>query len=280
MVEAVSSGRHHLSLHGAAPKGPPADAKALVKLGMALSERGEFASARADLDAAVALYTETDDYRPGDAYAARGTMFLAQRDFPKAIADYTTAIERQLDEPPIGPVRSLNRNAPIRCSCASASTRAAMMPSMIYPAPHALDPCPRTTIIPRTSVKECTQAQAGTIRKVHPSASSPGSVWRWHRLPSPHPLRPRFRVDIARRPRPLKRRRSHLQRSECQLLGSSISRALNSSIVDANPRSICHVKADANSPATTAARTSHHELNQQRNHHTVPHLTPCHMLLA
>jgi hypothetical protein len=50
---------------------------------MALSERGDFASARADLDAAVALYTETDDYRPGDAYAARGMMFLPSATFPR-----------------------------------------------------------------------------------------------------------------------------------------------------------------------------------------------------
>jgi hypothetical protein len=31
--------------------------------------------------------------------AARGALFLAQRDFPKAIADYSKAIERQPDEP-------------------------------------------------------------------------------------------------------------------------------------------------------------------------------------
>src|SRR5262249_11348087 len=33
-------------------------------------------------------------------------------------------------------------------------------------------------------------------------------------------------------------------------------------------------------PATTAARTSHNEFNQHRSHHRVPHLAPCHMLMA
>jgi len=76
----------------------PADAEALVKRGVALSEHGDFARARADLDAAVALYTKKDDYKLGDAYAARGALFLAQRDFPNAIADYTKAIGRRPDE--------------------------------------------------------------------------------------------------------------------------------------------------------------------------------------
>ena len=77
----------------------PADGDALVKRGLALSEHGDFARARADLDAAVAIYTKADDYKLGNAYAARGELFLAQRDFPKAIADYSKAIERQPDEP-------------------------------------------------------------------------------------------------------------------------------------------------------------------------------------
>src|SRR5438552_17483126 len=58
------------------------------------------------------------------------------------------------------------------------------------------------------------------------------------------------------------------------------SGALISSIIDINPPSICHVNADANSPATAAACTSHDELNQHRNHHSVLHLAPCQMLLA
>ena len=45
----------------------PADASALVKRGLALSERSEFARARADLDAAIAVYTKADDYKLGDA---------------------------------------------------------------------------------------------------------------------------------------------------------------------------------------------------------------------
>ena len=45
----------------------PADAGALVKRGMALIGRGEFARARADLDAAIAVYTKADDYKLGDA---------------------------------------------------------------------------------------------------------------------------------------------------------------------------------------------------------------------
>ena len=76
----------------------PADAEAMVKRGMALGERGDFARARADLDAAVAVYIKADNYKLGDAYAARGALFLAQRDFSNAIADYTKAIERQPDE--------------------------------------------------------------------------------------------------------------------------------------------------------------------------------------
>jgi tetratricopeptide (TPR) repeat protein len=76
----------------------PADAEALVKRGIALGERGDFAPAHADLDAAVAAYIKADNYKLGDAYAARGALFLAQRDFSKAIADYTKAIERQPDE--------------------------------------------------------------------------------------------------------------------------------------------------------------------------------------
>ena len=58
------------------------------------------------------------------------------------------------------------------------------------------------------------------------------------------------------------------------------SGALINSTIDANPLSICHVNADANSPATTAAPTFHDEFNQHRSHHNVPHLAPCHMLLA
>src|SRR5262249_15976527 len=63
-------------------------------------------------------------------------------------------------------------------------------------------------------------------------------------------------------------------------LAHPFHRSLNSSIIEANPPSICQVNADANSPATRAARTSHHELNQHRNHHTAPHLAPRHRLLA
>ena len=51
-------------------------------------------------------------------------------------------------------------------------------------------------------------------------------------------------------------------------------------MTDTNPTTICHVNADATSPATTAARTSHNELNQHRSHHRVPHLAPCHMVMA
>ena len=77
----------------------PADGDALLKRGLALTERGDLAGARADLDAAVTVYTKADNDKLGNAYAARGALFLAQRDFPSAIADYTKAIERQPDEP-------------------------------------------------------------------------------------------------------------------------------------------------------------------------------------
>ncbi|MBO0741627.1 MAG: tetratricopeptide repeat protein, partial [Hyphomicrobiaceae bacterium] len=76
----------------------PADGDALVKRGLALSDLGDFYRAHADLDAAVAIYTKADDYKLGNAYAARGALFLAQRDLPNAIADFTRAIERQPDE--------------------------------------------------------------------------------------------------------------------------------------------------------------------------------------
>src|ERR1700751_5535288 len=56
--------------------------------------------------------------------------------------------------------------------------------------------------------------------------------------------------------------------------------ALIKSTTAANAPSICHVNADANNPASTAARTSHHKFNQHRSHHSVPHLAPCHTLLA
>src|SRR5262249_24023248 len=46
-----------------------------------------------------AIYPKASDYKLGNAYAARGALFLAQQDFSKAIADYTKAIERQPDEP-------------------------------------------------------------------------------------------------------------------------------------------------------------------------------------
>ena len=62
----------------------------------------------------------------------------------------------------------------------------------------ALDPRPRTTTSPRRSARGWARARAGTTPKARPSTNSPGSVWRWPSLPSPHPLPPRFHAGPAK----------------------------------------------------------------------------------
>jgi len=92
---------HHCDGGNAGPAGIPGGAACLVDTDVLVSWTRSFQLARELVIARQqrALNLGIKNRCGADAYAAREALFLAQRDFTKAIADYTKAIERQPDEP-------------------------------------------------------------------------------------------------------------------------------------------------------------------------------------